>query len=40
MLAAEVINVGGLLDLERRRLTSDPGAAWRSVATAPEMLGL
>ena len=39
-LVAEVTNVGGLLDLTARRLLSDPGAYWRSVATAPELLGL
>jgi acyl-CoA thioester hydrolase len=39
-LVAEVINTGGLLDLDERRLISDPAARWRSVATAPELLGL
>jgi acyl-CoA thioester hydrolase len=39
-MAAEVTNVGGLLDLEQRRLIPDPGAVWRSVATAPAVLGL
>jgi acyl-CoA thioester hydrolase len=39
-LAAEVTNVGGLLDLERRRLLPDPGSIWRSVASSPELLGL
>jgi acyl-CoA thioester hydrolase len=39
-LAAEITNVGGLLDLEQRRLMPDPGAVWRSVARAPEVLGL
>lgn len=39
-LAAEDTNVGGLLDLEKRQLVPDPGARWRSVATAPEVLGL
>lgn len=39
-LAAEVSNVGGLLDLQRRRLVEDPGAVWRSVAAVPGVLGL
>jgi acyl-CoA thioester hydrolase len=39
-LAAEVSNVAGLLDLEARRLLPDPGSIWRSIAKAPELLGL
>lgn len=39
-LAAEVTNLGGLLDLKERRLVPDPGAHWRSAADAPEVLGL
>jgi acyl-CoA thioester hydrolase len=39
-LTADVTNVGGLLNLEERRLISDPGAVWRSVAEAPDLLGL
>jgi acyl-CoA thioester hydrolase len=39
-LVAEVTNVGGLLDLERRRLMPDPAALWRSVATDPALVGL
>ncbi len=39
-LAAEVTNVGGLLDLKTRRLVEDPGAVWRSIAQAPGVLGL
>jgi acyl-CoA thioester hydrolase len=39
-LAAEVTNVGGLLDLTARRLLKDPGAVWRSVAETPGILGL
>lgn len=39
-LVAEVTNTGGLLDLQQRRLIPDPGARWRAVATAPEVLGL
>jgi acyl-CoA thioester hydrolase len=38
-LAAQITNVGGLLDLARRHLLPDPGAVWRSVATKPELLG-
>jgi acyl-CoA thioester hydrolase len=40
VLAAELTNVGALLDLEERRLVPSPGERWRSVATAPEVLGL
>jgi acyl-CoA thioester hydrolase len=39
-LAAEVANVGGLLDLAQRRLIDDPGRVWRSAASAPGLLGL
>lgn len=39
-LAAEVTNVGGLLDLTQRRLINDPARMWRSAASAPELLGL
>jgi acyl-CoA thioester hydrolase len=39
-LAAEVASVCGLLDLEERRLLSEPGERWRALATAPEILGL
>ncbi len=39
-LAAEITNVGGLLDLKERRLLPDPGALWRSVAEVPALLGL
>lgn len=39
-LVAEVANTGGLLDRHQRRLVTDPGERWRSVATAPEVLGL
>ena len=39
-LAAEVTNVGGLLDLSQRRLVTDPGRLWRSAASRPELLGL
>jgi acyl-CoA thioester hydrolase len=39
-LVAELANVGGLLDLERRRLVPDPAGQFRSLATAPALLGL
>ena len=39
-LAAEITNVGGLLDLKDRRLVRDPAQVWRSVATAPQFLSL
>jgi acyl-CoA thioester hydrolase len=39
-LAAEVTNVGGLLDLEKRKLVAEPGEVWRSVAETPAVLGL
>lgn len=39
-LAAEVRHVSGLLDLAERRLVTDPGAAWRSRAAHPGLLGL
>ncbi|MFJ4650554.1 acyl-CoA thioesterase [Nocardia sp. NPDC088792] len=39
-LAAEVVHVSGLLQLEQRRLVADPAEQWRSRATRPELLGL
>jgi acyl-CoA thioester hydrolase len=39
-LVAELVSVGGLLDLEERLLTPDPAERWRSVARVPELLGL
>ena len=39
-LVAEITNVGGLLDLKDRRLVRHPDQAWRSVASAPQFLGL
>jgi acyl-CoA thioester hydrolase len=39
-LSAEITNIGGLLDLDTRRLTPEPAATWRSVATAPQVLNL
>jgi acyl-CoA thioester hydrolase len=40
VLCAEITNLGGLLDLNRRRLIDDPAAHWRSVATTPMLIGL
>jgi acyl-CoA thioester hydrolase len=40
VLVAEVEGVGGMLDLETRRLVPDPAAHWRRVVERPEMLGL
>jgi acyl-CoA thioester hydrolase len=39
-LAAELVSVGGLLDLEERRLVPDPRERWRGLARTPELLGL
>jgi acyl-CoA thioester hydrolase len=39
-VVAAVESVGGLLDLEQRRLVSDPRYRWRRLATHPEILGL
>jgi acyl-CoA thioester hydrolase len=39
-LVAEVTNTGGLLDLVRRRLVTDPADRWRSIASLPALLGL
>ena len=39
-LVAELANVGGLLNLKERRLVADPATQFRSLATAPEVLGL
>jgi acyl-CoA thioester hydrolase len=39
-LVAELANVGGLLNLQERRLVADPAGQFRSLATAPEVLGL
>jgi acyl-CoA thioester hydrolase len=39
-LVAEVTGIGGLLDLNHRRLAADPRSHWRSLATRPELLGL
>ncbi|WP_031079610.1 acyl-CoA thioesterase [Streptomyces sp. NRRL S-118] len=39
-VAAEVTGVGGLLDLEKRRLVADPRAVFRTLAADPELFGL
>jgi acyl-CoA thioester hydrolase len=39
-LAAEVTAVSGLLSLAERRLVADPAGCFRSLATAPGVLGL
>jgi acyl-CoA thioester hydrolase len=39
-LAAEITNVGGLLDLDSRKLLRHPGQVWRSAASDPQLLGL
>ncbi|GGK76002.1 acyl-CoA thioesterase [Mangrovihabitans endophyticus] len=39
-LVAEVIGVGGLLDLSRRRLIADPAQRFRSLADKPELMDL
>lgn len=39
-VVATVEGVGGLLDLERRRLVDDPKERWRKLADRPEILGL
>ncbi|MGW1023684.1 acyl-CoA thioesterase [Streptomyces sp. NPDC002577] len=38
--AAEVVSVGGLLDLRARRLVRDPREYFRALAARPEELGL
>lgn len=39
-LVAEISSVGGLLDLETRRLVEAPAERYREIAAAPEVLGL
>lgn len=39
-LVAEVINVGGVFDLETRKLVSDPRERFRAMATQPSLLGI
>lgn len=38
-LSAEVVGVGGLLDLDARRLVADPADRLRALAEKPELLG-
>jgi acyl-CoA thioester hydrolase len=38
--AAEIDAVGGLMDLQERRLVKDPRAAFRDLAAEPALLGL
>ncbi|RVX38178.1 acyl-CoA thioester hydrolase [Nonomuraea polychroma] len=40
VLAAEMTGVGGLMDLQARRLLADPRSRWRALAHTPEILGL
>ena len=37
---AELTNVGGRLDLARRRLVPDPATRWRELAASPSLIGL
>lgn len=39
-LVAELSSRCGLLDLHARRLVPDPAGFWRSMTTAPELMGL
>lgn len=39
VLAAEITGVGGMLDLETRRLVPDPISRMKALATAPDVLG-
>lgn len=39
-IAAELSNVGGLLDLDTRRLLPRPGERFRALAAEPRLLGL
>ncbi|MEU6916241.1 acyl-CoA thioesterase [Streptomyces olindensis] len=39
-VAAEITAVGGVLDLEKRRLVADPAEAFRKLATDPGLFGL
>jgi len=39
-LVAELVSVGGLLDLVERRLVVDPSGRWRAAASQPALLGL
>ncbi|WP_437025073.1 acyl-CoA thioesterase [Streptomyces sp. enrichment culture] len=39
-VAAELTGVGGVLDLERRKLVADPAAVFRQLASDPGLFGL
>ncbi|MGW8380489.1 thioesterase family protein [Streptomyces sp. ODS28] len=39
-LCATVASVGGILDLESRRLVPDPASVWRKYATRPGLMGV
>lgn len=39
-VAAELVGVGGLLDLKERRLLADPQAYFKKLATDPSLFGL
>jgi acyl-CoA thioester hydrolase len=39
-LIAEITNVGGLMDLAERRLTTNPSKVWGAVARRPELLNI
>ncbi|GEC03568.1 thioesterase [Streptomyces spinoverrucosus] len=39
-VAAELVGVGGLLDLKERRLLADPQAYFKNLATDPSLFGL
>jgi acyl-CoA thioester hydrolase len=39
-LAAEAVSVSGMLDLNTRRLVSDPASRWRPFVKRPHVLGL
>ncbi|MBV7697479.1 thioesterase family protein [Streptomyces sp. TRM70350] len=39
-VAAELVGVGGLLDLKERRLLADPQAHFKKLATDPSLFGL
>ncbi|MFI6600423.1 acyl-CoA thioesterase [Nonomuraea sp. NPDC050536] len=39
-LVAELTSVGGLLDLDERRLVDDPAGRWRALAGNPAVIGL
>ena len=39
-IAAELVSIGGVLDLTSRRLVPDPRDSWSAFAKVPELLGL